>query len=66
MLASRHAQAEELARRRELQGWTAHQISDAVVLDGLRAASTRWTEYEDPQARAAALARFHEYAYQWY
>jgi hypothetical protein len=66
MLALRHAEAEAHARRREQQGWTAHQLSDDMVLDGLGAHSDQWTEYKDPQRRDAMLARFHAYAYQWY
>jgi len=66
MLALRYAEAEELAKRRKPRDWTAYQISDEVVLDGLRADREQWAEYKDPQKRNAALSRFHKYVYQWY
>jgi hypothetical protein len=66
MLAERLEQAETAALRRELLGWTTYQIADQVVLDRLRSAKPLWARYEDRGERAASLARFHEYAYQWY
>jgi len=66
MLAERLDQAEALARRRRQQRWTAYQIADRVVLDGLRRESARWAEYQDLAKRQAALGQFHEYAYKWY
>ena len=66
MLALRYTEALERTQQRELEGWTAYQISDDTMLEGLRAASQRWTEYEQPQVRDSALERFHDYADQWY
>lgn len=66
MLAQRHEEAETLARQRREQGWTAFQIADHVVLNGLREAKSSWARYADKRRRAAALEAFHEYAYQWY
>jgi hypothetical protein len=66
MLAERLEQAETAALRREQLGWTAYQIADEVMLDRLRSAKPLWARYEDRGERAASLATFHEYAYQWY
>ena len=66
MLAQRQEDAEELAQRRQQQGWTSFQIADEVLLQELRAASSRWAEYIDRGKRDSALKRFHDYAYQWY
>jgi len=66
MLADRLDQAEAVARRRQTEGWTAHQIGDRLVLDRLRVESPRWAEYTDRQKREAALENFDAYAYQWY
>jgi hypothetical protein len=66
MLAQRREEAGALAQRRQALGWTAFQIADRVVLDGLRRSSPRWAEYADRRKRSEALERFHEYAYQWY
>ena len=66
MLAGRHEEAEALARERQEQGWTAYQMADRLVLEGLRAESGTWARYTDPQQRDAALKRFRKYAYQWW
>ena len=66
MLADRLEQAESAAIRREQLGWTAYQIADEVLLERLRPAKPLWARYEDRGERAASLATFHEYAYQWY
>jgi hypothetical protein len=66
MLAERLEQAETAALRREPLGWTTYQIADQVMLARLRSAKPLWARYEDRGERAASLARFHEYAYQWY
>lgn len=65
MLAERYEQSEFDDRRRRDSGWTARQIADGWLLVTLRAARY-WTEYTDHQARKAALAEFHKYAYQWF
>lgn len=67
MLAARQAEAETTAGCRELQGWTAYQIADDIVLKTLQSDSRSWAEYSaDPSKREAALRRFHDYVYQWY
>ncbi len=66
MLAERLDQAEALAREQEWKGWTAVQMSDRNVLEGLRANKSRWSQYADREKRQAALDGFDEYAYQWY
>lgn len=64
MLAQRAEQLE--ARRRQNQGWTAFQLADQLLLERLHAMRSDWQPYTDPAKRAAALAEFHQYAYQWY
>lgn len=66
MLAQRHEEAEQSARRRRQQGWTSHQIADQLLLVQLRAASGQWAPYADYGKRREALQRFHRYVYQWY
>ncbi|NUQ64019.1 MAG: DUF4173 domain-containing protein [Pirellulales bacterium] len=66
MLADRAAQLGSLVRRRQSEGWTAFQLADRVLLERLQAVRNDWQEYTDPDKRAAALNRFHAYAYQWY
>ena len=66
MLARHAEQAEALAQERQEQGWTAFQLADQFLLEQLRGLGSEWEEYADPAKRTAALARFHEYAYQWY
>jgi hypothetical protein len=66
LLAERLASLEALQRRRERQGWTAFQAADIIALRRLRDFPPAWKHYEDMGQRQAVLARFHEYAYQWY
>jgi len=66
MLAQRDDDAEAAANLRRSLGWTSYQLSDAVVLNRLRADRSRWAEYRDGRLREIALKRFHDYAYQWY
>ena len=66
MLAKRLAEAEQQASLRKSLGWTSFQISDRMVLDGLRDGSARWAKYEDSELRSEALRRFDDYAYQWF
>ncbi|MCL4202244.1 MAG: DUF4173 domain-containing protein [Pirellulaceae bacterium] len=66
MLAERLEQAENAIPRLDQLGWTAFQIADQVVLERLRPKRAEWTRYEDHSERAASLAKFHDYAYQWY
>ena len=66
MLADRLDRAEAVARDQEQKGWTALQIADRKVLQGLRANKSNWARYTDRKERQAALDRFHEYAYQWF
>lgn len=66
MLAERALQAEAGSRQQTQQGWTAVQLADRRLLDQLRNIRSDWQEYTDPNRRAAALERFHTYAYQWY
>jgi hypothetical protein len=47
-------------------GWTTYQMADRVCLEHLQANRDRWKEYLDGTRRAEALARFRQYAYQWY
>jgi hypothetical protein len=67
MLAQRQSDAERLAVQREALGWTTYQISDRMVLDGLREDSVLWEQYtSDPDKRDEARRRFDDYAYKWY
>jgi hypothetical protein len=66
MLAQRAIEAEALAQRREQQGWSAVQLADRLLLDHLHRVRKDWQVYRDPAKRTAALARFHQYVYQWY
>ena len=66
MLAARLDQAEAVAQKRERDGWTAHQVADRKVLEGLLANRANWVRYTDREEREAALSAFREYAYQWY
>jgi hypothetical protein len=66
LLAERARQAEATSRRQTRQGWTAVQLADRRLLDQLRSIRSEWQDYADPSRRAAALERFHKYAYQWY
>jgi hypothetical protein len=66
LLAERALQAEATSRRQTQHGWTAVQLADRRLLDQLRSIRSEWQAYADPGRRAAALERFHKYAYQWY
>lgn len=66
LLAHRQQQAEQSAWRRSQLGWTSYQLAEQRLLERLRAARSKWSAYEDPARREAALRAFHEYAYQWY
>jgi len=47
-------------------GWTTYQMADRVCLEHLQTSRDRWKEYLDGGRRTEALARFRQYAYQWY
>jgi hypothetical protein len=66
LLAERALQAEAASRWQTQQGWTAVQLADRRLLDQLRSIRSEWQDYAAPGRRAAALERFHRYAYQWY
>lgn len=66
MLAERDDEADATAERQAQLGWTSYQVADSLVLKQLRANRSRWAAYRDRSLRAAALERFHRYAYQWY
>ena len=67
MLADRLDEAEELAGKKLIRGWTAFQYSDDLVLRQLRANQSHWSDYQtNRELRADALRRFRDYAYQWY
>lgn len=66
MLAHRYAEAQRRARQRERNGWTAYQIADTIVHERLHAIKGRWVEFSALNKRDGALARFRDYAYQWY
>jgi len=66
LLAERALQAEAVSRQQAAQGWTAVQIADRSLLERLRGLRAEWQDYRDARRRAAALERFHQYAYQWY
>jgi hypothetical protein len=66
MLAQRLEDAEQLAEVRLEQGWTAFQMSDARVLERLRAARGNWSDYRSGEQRREAIDRFRDYALQWY
>lgn len=66
LLAEHAMAAEELAERRQLEGWTSLQLADRLLLAELRATQEHWKPYLNTQRRADALQRFHAYAYQWY
>jgi len=65
-LAQRDDEAEAAAVRRELLGWTSHQIADVLVLERMRVNRNLWADYHERGRRDTALERFHAYAYQWY
>ena len=67
LLAEQQLSAERRAAERAKLGWTTYQLSDRLLLDELREESLAWKGYSaDAKRRAAALERFHKYAYQWY
>ncbi len=66
LLAERAREAEAAAEKNARLGWTTFQAAEYLLLDHLRSIKTDWEVYADPADRADALARFHEYAYQWY
>ncbi len=66
MLAERAIDAKFLADQRQDEGWTSLQLADRTLLAQLRATQEHWQRYLNAERRADALARFHEYAYQWY
>jgi hypothetical protein len=67
MLAERDLQAESVAAKRAIAGWTSYQIADALLLEKLRSHRQEWAAYRDDGIkRREALERFHAYAYQWY
>jgi len=66
MLYVRAGEAQATVSQQRARGWTAYQLSDALVNDELNADEARWSRYANEQQRAAALKRFRDYAYQWY
>jgi hypothetical protein len=66
MLAKRALEAERAAARRERLGWTAFQCAEDVLLRRLYEVRGDWADYLDASKRSTALARFHQYVYQWY
>jgi len=66
LLAGTADESEWLARQRKQQGWTSFQWSNRVLLDKLVSIESEWQHYTDPDQRDKAIARFVEYAYQWY
>jgi hypothetical protein len=61
LLFHRLQEYEELSREREELGWTARQLADNRVLEGLRRA-----RLQSARQQPDALQRFYEYAHQWY
>jgi hypothetical protein len=66
MLAQRAEELEAVARERQQQGWTSYQWADQALLEQLRSIREDWQAYSDRHRRSEALAKFREYAYQWY
>ena len=66
MLAERAGRLEQTARRRDQEGWTSFQLADHLLLDRLRSTQSEWNVFANPAERDAAIARYQEYAYQWY
>jgi hypothetical protein len=66
LLAQRASYLEALIDQRESLGWTTFQMADHRCLDHLRSNRTVWMDYTNEGKRAETLARFREYAYQWY
>ena len=66
MLADRHDEAKRLARNKEAEGWSSFQGAETVLLDLLNKHQAKWARYSDRAKRREALARFHDYAWQWF
>jgi hypothetical protein len=67
MLANRQTKLRVLDLVRQAQGWTAFQGADRNALEMLDANDAAWSTYAKSPAQAGeALARFRNYAYQWY
>jgi hypothetical protein len=66
MFAHRHEKLEQTVSRHARQGWTSYQAADRLALEELRRTRNKWRRYADASARDEALAKFHDYAYQWY
>ena len=66
LLAEQQLAAEERAKERRELGWTTFQMSDDWLDTDLRASAALWADFRDDARRAAALAQFRQYAYQWY
>ncbi|MCY2995338.1 MAG: DUF4173 domain-containing protein [Planctomycetota bacterium] len=66
MLAQEEVAAEQLATRRQAEGWTAFQWADQRLLEELGAAHVRWSRYAARGERETARQRFQIYAYRWY
>ena len=66
MLAQRQETGYADAYPRSSQGWTAIQIAEEQLLDGLKTAQEQWAKYNDRNLRKRAADQFHKYAYQWY
>ena len=66
MLAERAERLEQTARRRAEEGWTSFQLADHLLLDRLRRTQREWDVFANRAEREAAIARYKDYAYQWY
>ena len=66
MLADRHDEARQCVRASQAKGWTAFQGAERAMLDQLDQHQAKWAKYGDLQKRRAALAAFHDYAWQWF
>jgi len=66
MLAQRRFEYQQVVATSRASGWTAYQCADRLVLATLDGYQSDLTPYSEPAAREAALARLHDYAYQWY
>lgn len=66
MLADRQDEAKRRVKIDAAKGWSAFQGAEYVLLDQLNKHQAMWTKYSDLDKRRDALARFHDYAWQWY
>ncbi|MBM82472.1 MAG: hypothetical protein CMJ78_18055 [Planctomycetaceae bacterium] len=66
LLAKRHKQLKSLVETQQQLGWTAFQWADHSMLAQLEPHADRWTQFDDKDKQQQALARFYDYAYQWY